>query len=256
MNPTDHTTNTPSGAAGGPAIAQTVLREVRIGKVEPLSGSPWRSAINKLATTGPVAVSSVAVKGDEQGEAVIHGGPEKAVLQYAAHYYALWQTEFPASTHLLQPGGFGENFVAEGFDEGNVCISDVVEVGTVVLQVAQPRQPCFKLNHRFAQASMSRRVQDTSRTGWYYRVLRTGTIRAGDTMRITARPHPEWPVARVQHFLYQDTGNAAALATLAELPALAGGMRKVFAKRIATGGVENWAPRLVDADTANIVSLV
>ena len=233
-------------------LPETTLLEVRIGKVKRLGETKIMTGIDKKVCAGPVAVSDLRVEGDEQGEAVIHGGPDKAVLQYAAHHYPSWAEEFPESAHLFGPGGFGENLVAEGFDEETICIGDRVEVGSLVLQVAQPRQPCFKLNHRFQQKTMSRRAQQSRRTGWYYRVLTPGTVEAGDAMRVAERPHPEWSVARVQHYLYTAIDDYPHISVLAELPLLAEDMRKVFRRRAEANKVEEWDSRLEDEETKSI----
>jgi len=238
--------------ATSPWPAATTLLEVRIGKVQRLGATDIMSAIAKSLCAGPVAIEAMRVCGDEQGEAIIHGGPDKSVLQYARQHYDLWRAEFPASAALFQAGGFGENLVADGWDESSLCIGDVVEVGTALLQVAQPRSPCFKLNHRFQQQTMSRRAQQTHRTGWYYRVLRQGVVAAGDAMRVIERPLPQWPVTRVQHYLYDEPRNQDAAHELSTLPLLAEALRTVFGRRCKTRKVEEWDARLVDAGTAAI----
>ena len=237
------------------ALPECTVMEVRVGKVRRLGQTDIMTGIDKLVRAGPVRISTLGVEGDEQGEKVIHGGPDKAVLQYAVDHYPGWRKEFPGSAHLLKAGGFGENIVASGFDEENICVGDVVEVGSVRLQVAQPRQPCFKLNHRFQQASMSRRAQESHRTGWYYRVLQEGTVSAEDVMRIIERPYPQWSVSRVQHYLYDNTGDRVATAELANLEVLAAAQRQLFAKRLSSQAVERWDDRLADAGTEAIQSL-
>ena len=220
----------------------------------PLERSGILSAIAKSACAGPVAVSHAGCAGDMQGNTVIHGGPDKALLHYAEHHYDAWRAEFPDSADRFVAGGFGENLVSLGPDETTLCIGDVVAVGTAVLQVAQPRQPCFKLNHRFAQPTMSRRTQQTRRTGWYYRMLTEGTIAPGDAMRVTDRPHPGWALWRIQHHLYTPTLDQDATAELAGLDALAIAMRRVFGKRLETRTVEEWEPRLHGPVSASTVA--
>jgi len=241
-----------NSAIDTPLPASTRLLEVRIGKVKRLGETDIMTAIAKSVCAGPVTIEAERVCGDEQGEAVIHGGPDKSVLQYARHHYAQWQQEFPASATLFQAGGFGENLVADGWDETTMCIGDVVQIGGALLQVAQPRSPCFKLNHRFQQPTMSRRAQQTHRTGWYYRVLRQGVIAAGDTMQVIERPLPLWSVTRVQHYLYDEPRNQDAAYELSTMPLLAESLRTVFGRRCKTRKVEDWDARLVDAATANI----
>ena len=118
-----------------------------------------------------------------------------------------------------------------------------VKAGSAVLEVAQGRQPCWKLDDRFARAGMARRVQDTGRTGWYYRVREPGHVRAGDTLAITARPHPGWPLARLADLLYRRTLDRALLESAAQLP-LPGSWQRLIGNRLRDARVEDWEPRL------------
>ena len=144
-------------------ILTTRLAEIRTGRVKTLG--PVLSAIDKELRDGPVALGEFGLDGDEQADRTFHGGPDKAVLHYAMDNYDAWRAEFPADATLFRPGRFGENLVSRGFHEENVCIGDVFRIGAAVVEVSQPRNPCFKLNHRFQQPAMARRVQETGRTG-------------------------------------------------------------------------------------------
>lgn len=228
--------------AGLPPVVS--LAEVRTGKAARLGMTDITSAIAKSVRAGKVMIGPTGVEGDEQAAKIIHGGPEKAVLHFAADHYAAWARQLPEQAAFFQPGGFGENLVSYGLDETTVCIGDIVAVGSVLLQVSQPRQPCFKLNHRFHHPHMSMLVQDHGHAGWYYRVLQSGEVQAGDLIAVVERPHPGWPVWQVSHHLYTATLDGHALEQLAMLEALAPTMRTVFAKRLATGMVEPWSSRL------------
>lgn len=119
-------------------------------------------------------------------------------------------------------------------NERNVCIGDVISVGShVLLQVSLPRQPCFKLNHRFCLKNFAPLTHQTSRTGWYYRVLGEGTVSAGDEIRLVERKWPDWTVERVQEYLHRDRENLDMNRKLAELEALGEESRGQFRKRVA-----------------------
>ena len=138
-------------------------------------GSPGgRSAIAKQPVAGPVQVGPEGLEGDEQGDRRVHGGPDKAVHQYALEHYAAWRADLGALPVLDAPGAFGENLASAGVTEATLCWGDRVRIGSVLLEVAQSRQPCWKLNLRFGHKDMARRLQDTGRTGWYWRVLEPG----------------------------------------------------------------------------------
>lgn len=224
-------------------LPAATLSEVRIGSVGEIGHSGIRSAIGKRPLDAPVRIELTGPLGDQHAER-FHGGPEKAVLQYDSGHYASWQAEFPAIASVFQPGGFGENFVAAGMSEATVCVGDIVRIGSALLQVSESRQPCFKLNHRFGDLGISRRSQESGRTGWFYRVLEPGEVAAGDTIAVVERPLPEWPVARLQQYLYHLTDDFEMARVLSELPHLSPGFRSLFAKRVASGQVENWESRL------------
>jgi MOSC domain-containing protein YiiM/ferredoxin-NADP reductase len=207
------------------------LLEVRTGKVKPVFGINVKSAIFKNVRSGPVAVNKLGCEGDEHAFEQ-HGGPDKALLQYSTLHYDRFRDELPQSAHLFVPGGFGENLVAKNANERNICIGDIIQIGTVTAQVTLPRQPCFKLNHRFQVKDMSKRSQDLFRTGWMYRIRKEGVIQAGDEMKLVERPNPEWTVARVQHYLYHDMRNEEVMKQLVKIEELGAEPRKIFQNRL------------------------
>lgn len=144
----------------------------------------------------------------------------------------------------MRVGAFGENLSTAGLDEATVAIGDVFRLGGALIEVSQGRQPCWKLNIRFGVADMARRVQQTGRTGWYYRVLEEGTVAAGDTLTLIERRAPDWPLARLWRILYVDVLNRDELRAMAAQPRLPVGWRAYAEKRLAAGQVEDWRPRL------------
>jgi MOSC domain-containing protein YiiM len=217
---------------------------VLAGSVAPLGDDGRMSAIDKHPLPGPWRIGATGLAGDAQADARHHGGPEKALHQYALDHYAAWRAEIGDAPPLRAPGAFGENFSTRGWTEETVCIGDVVRFGSALLQVSQGRQPCWKLNRRFGVGDMAQRVQDSGRTGWYYRVLEEGAARAGDVLECVERPCPDWPLKRLSTLLYRDTGDRAGLAAMAALPQLAQGWRKLARRRLESGNVEDWRARL------------
>lgn len=217
------------------------LIEVRTGTVKPLGNAEVLSAIDKVARHGPVWLGPTGFEGDQQSDTENHGGLDKAALHYAAQHYDDWAREFPERSAICRPGGFGENLVSRGIDETSVCIGDRVRIGAVLVQVSQPRQPCFKLNLRFREPTISQRAEQSGRTGWFYRVLEPGLVAAGDSIEIVDRPHPAWSVRRVLHFLYDEPLDPGALGALSDLTWLSASMRALFHQRLqvdATGEPE------------------
>ena len=176
--------------SAAPVIGQ--VRAVLTGRAVPYTRPGTFSAIDKQSVSGPVAVGAESLAGDEQGDRRVHGGPDKAVHQYAQEHCAAWRAELGALAVLDAPGAFGENLASTGMTERSVCLGDQVQVGSVLLEVSQGRQPCWKLNDRFGGLpGMARRVQGSGRTGWYYRVLQPGHLQAGDALVLVARPFPQ-----------------------------------------------------------------
>ncbi|MFD5829794.1 MOSC domain-containing protein [Lentzea sp. NPDC060358] len=159
---------------------------VSTGTVRRLS---WRgrevpTAIAKTPVLGRVDVGFGGLVGDEQGDRENHGGPDKAVLLYPREHYAAWADEVGE----LEMPAFGENLTTSGLLESDVLIGAVYAVGTVLLQVSQPRRPCFKLAARHGVDDMAVRTQRTGRTGFYCRVLKPGHVGAGDALVLARKP--------------------------------------------------------------------
>lgn len=202
-----------------------------------------RSAIDKRAVEGPVRIGPEGLAGDEQGDRRVHGGPDKAIHHYPRDHYASWQGEVGAHALLQAAGAFGENISTAGITEADVCLGDRLRLGSALVEVSQARQPCWKLSDRFGIADMARRVQDSGRSGWYYRVLETGTVQAGDTLVLVDRPHPDWPLPRLSELLYRRTLDRDELQGALGLP-LVPSWRKLFERRVQQGDTESWDSRL------------
>jgi MOSC domain-containing protein YiiM len=177
------------------------IDSVFVGSLRPLPPEGQRSGIFKTAVSGPVAVGLEGLAGDAQGDRRVHGGPEKAVHYYPAEHYGhlagLVAAAGPELVAILKPGVLGENLSGTGLTEANVCIGDVFAVGACRLQVSQPRQPCWKINHKLGYLPMSRLIADEGCTGWYFRVLAEGTLCAGETIKLIECPAPGMSLARL-----------------------------------------------------------
>lgn len=224
------------------------LLTVLTGRAVPYTRPGSASAIAKQPRTGLVEVHAEGLYGDEQGDRRVHGGPDKAIHHYALDHYPCWRDEFGAHPLLQVAGAFGENLSTLGMTEHNVCLGDRFAVGSVVLEVSQGRMPCWKLNDRFGVPDLARRVQDTGRTGWYYRVLQPGALRAGDTLTLLERPHPTWPLARLSTLLFQRVLDFDELRAAQALP-LVPSWRKLVDTRLARGEREDWSRRLEGPDS-------
>lgn len=214
------------------------------GKASPLPGSTHLSGIAKIPAPAPLTLTPTGFEGDQQADLRVHGGPEKALHHYPRDHYATWSDEIGPLPLLNAAGAFGENISLTGMTEADVAVGDIFRIGTALVQVSQGRQPCWKLNLRFGVPDMARRVQRTGRTGWYYRVLQSGTVAPGDRLELVDRLAPDWSIARLWRVMYVDRMNAQDLAAMADLAVLADGWRRHAARRLERGRVEDWTARL------------
>jgi MOSC domain-containing protein YiiM len=224
---------------------QVTVAALLVGRTQAYGPNGELSAIAKTPVAGAVAIGPNGLQGDQQGDTRHHGGPDKAVHHYAAEHYPYWHQQLPPATpQPLAASAFGENLSTTGITEQDVCIDDIFKLGTAVLQVSQARQPCWKLNSRFGVADMALRVQSSGKTGWYYRVLTPGHAQAGDTLTLLERPQPHWPLSRLQHYLYTEPLNPAALTDISLLPNLPTSWRNLVQARLNTGQLESWTRRM------------
>jgi MOSC domain-containing protein YiiM len=132
------------------------------------------TSIFKSPVASRVAVRRHNIEGDRQSDLTVHGGPNKAVYCYASEHYSYWREQLP-DKDLSVFGAFGENLTTEGIGEADIKIGDRFRVGSAVLQVTQPRMPCFKLNVRFDSPAMVKRFWQSGRSGIYFAVVEEGT---------------------------------------------------------------------------------
>lgn len=166
-----------------------------------LGQQPWSTGIFKSVVEGEVVVGEIGLEGDGQADLINHGGIDKAICVYSVDHYSYWQSELGLPE--FGNGSFGENFSVTGFDESSVCIGDHWQVGNSVFEVSQPRQPCWKLARRWNLKTLALLVQASGRTGWYLRVVGTGTVCAGQGITLLDRPYPQWSVLRADDIKFK-----------------------------------------------------
>jgi MOSC domain-containing protein YiiM len=191
----------------------------------------WTSGFYKSPVSGPVWLGTTNLAGDGQADLENHGGPDKAVNAYPSEHYPGWREELQLD--VLPFGAFGENFTLGGLTETTIAIGDVFEVGGAIVQVSQPRQPCWKLARRWRIKDLAARVIQTGRTGWYFRVLQGGYVAAADALQRIERPHPEWTIAAANDVMYHRREDRDVTAALSECPALSASWRAALRKRLS-----------------------
>ncbi|TPE61208.1 MOSC domain-containing protein [Sandaracinobacter neustonicus] len=207
------------------------LLQLRTGKARRIGEHV--TAYGKDPREGPVSVHALGLDGDEVANTRVHGGPEKAVYAFGASSYLLWAAEHPRHTACLVPGAFGENLLIEGLDEQSAHVGDRLRIGTALVEICQPRQPCATLARWFDDPQMVKAMVRNGLCGWYLRVLEPGTLSAGDRVILEQRQPGSWSIAQVVKASYRSPADRAELAELAQIPGLASGWA-AWAARTAT----------------------
>jgi len=150
-----------------------------------VNGHTVLTAIWKHPVSERLPVRGVNLDGDDQADRSVHGGPDKAVYAYAAEDHAWWESELGRS---VGPGTFGENLTTRGLPVSGAVIGERWEIGTALLEVAQPRLPCFKLGLKMGDPHFVRQFAEAARPGAYLRIVREGELGAGDSVRVVSQP--------------------------------------------------------------------
>lgn len=148
------------------------------------------TAFEKPPVETPVWIGTGDLRGNLVAAAGVHGGPERAVLFYALSNYDYWERELGVPAAEGFERGFAENITAAGLNEHSVCVGDIFALGEAVVEIAQPRSPCWKIGEYWGIKDLSRRVYLTGKTGWFARVKREGVVKAGDALELQERPNP------------------------------------------------------------------
>ncbi len=216
----------------------TQIDMLLIGGPKPFRADGTLSAMAREVVDRPVMLRQMGFEGDQVADPAVHGGADKAVHFYPAEHYPKWIAHFAgegfAHPLLEQAGAFGENISASGLTENNVRIGDRFRIGKALVEVAQGRQPCWKIDHHFGVHGLTGAVIKTGRCGGYFRVIEEGEVAPGDVIEQVERADHDWTVERVFKLLIGGGHRAkdakTELKTLAELETLAESWRGRAAK--------------------------
>jgi len=169
------------------------ILSVQVGKVKTSGDKNSKEFLTKQYTTASiknpvdekVEVTKLSIIGDSVADTIHHGGVHKAVFANSINHYNHWKKFLDKEE--LPYGALGENLTFDTIDESIVCIGDVHKIGSVTLQVSQPRQPCWKLSRRWEHNDFMKEIYDSGKTGWYYRVLEEGSFQSGDSVELISQ---------------------------------------------------------------------
>jgi MOSC domain-containing protein YiiM len=200
---------------GSTATAHVVSVNVGGARTVMLGGRPVRTAIWKSPVEGRVRVAGVNLDGDDQADRTVHGGPEKAVYAYASEDLAWWTAELGRP---VGPGTFGENLTTAGLDLAAAVVGQRLAVGSAILEVTQPRIPCYKLGIRMGDPRFPRRFAHAARPGAYFRIVMPGDIAAGDAIRVLSTPEHGVTVGLIERAYHADRTLIPRLLEAPEMP--------------------------------------
>jgi MOSC domain-containing protein YiiM len=178
-----------------------------LGRVE--ATSIWKSPVD-----GRVTVRGVNIEGDDQADRRVHGGPDKAIYSYAREDEDWWAEQIGRP---LEAGTFGENLTLQGMDVTGAVVGERWEIGGTVLEVAQPRMPCWKLGARMGDPGFPDVFSDAGRPGAYLRIILEGDVGAGDAVRVIHRPSHGVTVGEVARIYHSARDEAHRLLDVPEL---------------------------------------
>lgn len=194
-------------------------------------GKDLSTGIYKQPVEGPLFLSSLNFEGDGQADLINHGGLDKAVCAYPSEHYPYWERSLGKP---MTYAAFGENLTLRGLLEDEVCIGDVYRIGGAVLQVSQPRYPCFKLSQKHGVKDMPARVLNTGYSGFYFRVLEEGRVSADSPVTRLDSQASGITVLEVLRMMKDGRKDEQGLERMLEIDELASSLKSQFGTWLAT----------------------
>lgn len=203
-----------------------------IGTIKPLPISGRPTGMYKTPVTGPSEIGLQGFIHDQQADLRVHGGPDKAIHQYPTSHYQHLAAKFPDAAPLLIPGSMGEN-IASDLTEDDVHIGDTWCLGTALIQVCQPRKPCWKIDERFDAEGMAAYIDEMGLTGWYWRVKKPGTAAPGDSLKLENRLPGSLSLRHGMNLMAEHRPDPTLLRKLAEHPGVAKNWETKILQRVS-----------------------
>jgi MOSC domain-containing protein YiiM len=214
-------------------MATIVSVNVGLPRIIDTPRGPVSTAIFKSSTERRLQVAPHNLEGDRQADLSVHGGENKAIYGYPSEHYGPWSEEI-GRTDLVH-GQFGENLTTRGMLEREVGVGDVFSVGSTVLQVSQPRAPCFKLGIRMGDAKFVKRFLRSGRPGFYFRIIEPGELGVGDEITCVERGRTGISVHEIWRLSYGDSSDRARLELALQIPTLGDEWRTPMQAKLSKG---------------------
>lgn len=207
------------------------VTSLNVGKIQTLlhANKEVTSAFVKLSVDSAM-LTETGFTTDQQADLKNHGGVNKTVCVYASEHYSYWQERLGRT---LPVAAFGENITASGLLESEVCIGDTFQLGEAVVQISQPRQPCFKLGARHSLPKLTLWVQQSGLTGFYFRCLQPGFVKNGDAVTLLQKHSAHFTIAEANRIMHEDKNDIETIQKILRIKELSTSWRKTFEERLA-----------------------
>jgi len=166
------------------------------------NGQKITTGIYKIPVTEPIYLEKEAVKGDEVTDRAVHGGTHKACYLFSADHYPYWKNLYPNLDWNW--GMFGENLTVSGLDETQLYIGDIYKIGSALVQVTQPREPCFKFGIKFGNQHALKQFIQHGFPGTYVSILEEGHVKVNDTFSLVECSKNRLTIAQLFHLYYAE----------------------------------------------------
>jgi len=201
------------------------------------------TAIKKQPTNADTFLSVNGLANDQCADKKHHGGKDRALHHYPFEHYRYWQNKY--KNNVFSTPGMGENISTLGMTEENVYIGDRFQWGEAIIEVSQPRSPCFKLNKRWNIEAFSVEMQKQSRCGWLYRVIQEGIVGKEHSLKFIERPSNAMTIKAVCDIYFNDPLNKPKLLILQQQSKLCANWLTTINQRLESKTLENWNFRLL-----------
>lgn len=202
---------------------------VALPRIVEYNGEPVATGIFKEPASKPLMLRTLNLDGDRQADLSVHGGVHKAVYGYPSEHYDFWRKELPEIE--LPYGMFGENFTTAGLFEDAINVGDRFRIGEAELIATQPRLPCYKLGIKFGRSDIIKRFLKSRRTGFYFAVVKEGTVATGDKIDLLSRDPNDITIADIVRLFAFEKNDVETMRRAMKVAALPESWREYFRKQ-------------------------
>ena len=204
--------------------------------------STWTTSLVKKPVCHCVYLRMSHLAGNDQADKKHHGGPDKTLYAFPLDHIIYWREKF--NRPELPFGGFGENLTLTSVTEKDVCIGDRYQLGETVVEVSQPRLPCWKIGRVWGIHDLGKRMEEAGHSGWYFRTISEGCFSLADDLVLIERVQPDWTIEEVFHIITHPLENKERTMQFLEVPQAAESMKLQLKEVLDSGVYPDQTPRL------------